>query len=391
MEIVNEKVSITTGDGKKYELSYELSEFEEDFHHTKFSFLNTPGALVDRKEVDATRYDLTVYFTSPNHLIEANEFRNSTLDKRPWLVEHPFNGTRNMQPLNIKYNNTKKAHTAVTISLMETIMNNGLLIVQDPRSLIESGAENLNDANNEASSELIQGDITETRNLTDTANGINSDLKNKISSQDIADKYSDIFFKLNTSVGSFGSDAIQTMRQISNMLLMPRQFIDNIKDRLDFVKSQFESFLNLANSSSSIYTAQYFGASVISAYTVTAIPNGTLKYNTASEVDTVALDLWSMFSQYADNLQSQQSVNGFVPNYEIANQLYEQVVNTIFNLYQIALDLPTVVEDVVQSDTMAVILAHTYGMDFQLMFTVNNWSIAQTLIISKDSPFKYYI
>lgn len=391
MEIVNEKVSITTGDSKNYELPYELSAFDEDFHYTKFDFLNTPGSLIDRKEIQATRYDLTVYFTGADHLIDANEFRNSTLDKRPWLVEHPFNGTRNMQPLTIKYNNTNILHTAVTISLSETIMNNGLLIAQDPKSLIESGAENLNDDNNEISSELIQESNSEVATLTDTANGINSDLRSKISSQEIADKYSDIFFKLNSSVGSFGSDAIQTMRQITNMLLMPRQFIDNIKDRLDFVKSQFDSFLNLTQSSSTIYTAQYFGASVISAYTVTAVPSTTVKYNTASEVDEVALDLWGMFTDYASGLQSQQTVNGFVPNYDIASQLYEQVVNTIFNLYQIALDLPTVVEDTVKADTMAVILSHTYGMDFDLMFKVNNWSIAQTLIIPKDSPFKYYI
>jgi len=296
-----------------------------------------------------------------------------------------------MQPLTIKYDSTKKLHTAVTIALSETIMNDGLLIIQDPRSLIESGSENLNDVNNETSSQLIQETPTEVTNLTDTANGINSDLKNKISGQDVADKYSDIFFKLNTSVGSFGSDAIQTMRQITNMLLMPRQFVDNIKDRLEFIKSQFGSFINLVQSSSTIYTAQYLGASVISAYTVTAIPSSTVKYNTASEVDDVALDLWGMFTSYANGLQSQQTINGFVPNYEIANQLYEQVVNTIFNLYQIALDLPTVVEDIMQSDTMAVILAHTYGMDFDLMFKVNNWSIAQTMIIPKDSPFKYYI
>jgi len=48
MEVENEKVSITTGDSKKYELSYDLSPFDEDFHHTKFDFLNTPGSLVDR-------------------------------------------------------------------------------------------------------------------------------------------------------------------------------------------------------------------------------------------------------------------------------------------------------------------------------------------------------
>lgn len=391
MDITDSKIRITTGDSKIYELSYDLSAFNEDFHYSKFDFLNTPGSLISRKEVEATRYELTVYFVGDNHLVDANKFRNSTLDKRPWLVEHPFNGTRNMQPMSIKYDSTKILHTAVTISLSETIMNDGLLITQDPKSLIEAGADNLNDKNDEISSQLIQGNPTETANLTETANGINSDLRNKISTQDIANKYSDVFFKLNNTVGSFGSSPILTMREITQMLLMPSLFINNIKDRLSFVKSQFKSFGNLVKSSSTIYTAQYLGASVISAYTVTAIPTGILKYSTASEVDNVALDLWSMFSEYATGLETQQTINGFVPNYDIASQLYEQVITTIFNLYQIALDLPTVVEDTIDADTMAVILAHKYDMDFELMFAVNNWSIAQTLIIPKDSRFKYYI
>src|SRR5690606_26179512 len=119
----------------------------------------------------------------------------------------------------------------------------------------------------------------------DTANQINTELKDKISFQDIADSYNDVFSKMNSAVGSFGSDPLVVMQQITNMLLMPKDFIDNVRDRLDFVKSQFSEFYNLVKSLPTIYTAQYLGASVISAYTVTAIPNEDGEYQSALDVD----------------------------------------------------------------------------------------------------------
>jgi len=390
MEILQQKVRITLGDSSVWELPYDFSEFTESFNYAEFEFLNTQGALVDRREAKAVRYNLTVYFNDVDHLITANNFRNSTLDKRPWLVEHPFNGTRNMQPIEIKYDNTSVAHTTVSISLVETILDDGVLINQDPKSVIIAGAENLNDLNNDESAELIADSQSEMNNLVDTANQINTELKDKISFQDIADSYNDVFSKMNSAVGSFGSDPLVVMQQITNMLLMPKDFIDNVRDRLDFVKSQFSEFYNLVKSLPTIYTAQYLGASVISAYTVTAIPNEDGEYQSALDVDNVASELWSMFVDYTTLLQQQQ-VNGFLPSYGIASAVYEQVVMTIKNLYSVALELPTVVEIRIPNDTVPVILAHKYGMDFEQMFKLNNWSVAETLIIPKDTPFKYYI
>lgn len=392
MEILDEKVRITLGDGAVYELPYNFSPFNEDFNFTEFEFLNVQGALVDRQMPKAVRYEMTVFFTDVNHIATANQFRNSTLDRRPWIVEHPFNGTRNMQPVSISYDNTGVAHTAVTLTLIETILDDGLLITQDPKSTILAGYENLTELNDEISSELINGKPSEIVNLTDTASGINNDLKNKIDAQSIANDYSDTFAKMNAAIGSIGTQPIMVMRQISQMLLMPRKFIDNVRDRLDFVQSQFSDFFNLVQSLPTIYTAQYLGASVISAYTVTAIPDDTSNgYQNASDVDSVAVSIWEMFKEYNDNLQTKQSVNGFVPDYDISYNLYIQVVTTIQNLYLTALDLPTIVEVELQNDSIAVILAHEYGMDFETMFKVNNWSIAETNIISKGTKFKYYI
>ena len=392
MEILKEKVRLTLGDGSAYELAYDFSEFNEDFNYTEFEFLNVQGALVDRREAKAVRYEITVYFTDVNHLVSANNFRTSTLDKRPWIVEHPFNGTRNMQPVSIKYDNTSVAHTAVTLTLIETIMYDGLLITQDPKSIILAGNENLTELNDEVSSELIADKPSEIVNLTDTATGINNDLKNKINAQSIANDYSDTFAKMNAAIGSIGTQPITVMRQISQMLLMPKRFIDNVRDRLDFVQSQFSDFFNLVQSLPTIYTAQYLGASVISAYTVTAIPDDDSNgYQSAADVDNVATTLWTMFKEYNDELQTKQSVTGFVPNYDISYSLYVQVVTTIKNLYQIAIELPTVVEIELQNDSLAVILAHEYGMDFDTMFMINDWSIAETLIIPKGTKFKYYI
>lgn len=390
-DITNQLVRITTGDGLLYELPYKQSEYTLDFNVSEYDFLNTEGVYVDRLMPRAVRYDLTVYFTGDDNQQNAQVFIESCKDRRMWRVEHPLNGDRNMQPINISIDKTSLSHTAITISLVETITTDGLLIDQDYKQSIEVKTANMSEINEEISAGLIASSTTEVAALKSTAENINQELQNKIDFQDIADEYNSTFAKINATIGSFQSDTLQVLQTVSNMLLQPKRFIDSTQDRLKFIQSQFNQFVNLVAHLPSIYTAQFIGASVISSYANTSVPSGKNTYETAKDVDMVVQSLWNMYEVYVKSLQEQQDVKGFVPDYNLHMSLYELVVYTINKLYFVALDVPMVVTGETTENTSAIILAHQYNMDIEKLFKVNNWSVSNTLIIPKNTPVIYYV
>lgn len=384
---LNDKIKITTGDGVVYELPYKLSERSVEYNTAEYNFLNTEGTYIDKEMPKSSKYDLEVYFTGENHLSDANDFENSAKDRRYWVVEHPYNGTRNMQPLSLTIDTTVIAHTVVKISLAETLTEEGVLIRQDFKSNVETSFDNLKNASENASAEKIGESTSEFKSITDVSRNINNDLKNKINFQNVSFDYN----RLVNSLAHYTDDPLSIMNNISQMLLLPIRFVDSIKDRMKFIESQFSRFYNLVSNLGNIYSAQFLGASVVSSMCMASLPDDNSKYNDTHEISSSIDTITAMYNAYNDNLQLMQSVNGFVPNYEIYVNLYHLVVYTLNHLYEIAIDVPFIITTTADKDTNAVLLAHKYGMEVDALFKVNNWSVSQTLSIPKDTKVMYYV
>lgn len=386
---LDDKIKITTGDGKNYELPYKLSERRLEFNTEEYNFLNTEGTFVNREMPKSSRYDLTVYFTGDNHLEDANKFEQSAKDRRYWVVKHPYNGTRNMQPFNLTIDTTNIAYTLINISLAETLTEEGVLIEQDFKSNVQTSFDTLQDSATKASAEKIGQSTSEFKSITDASRNINNDLKTKINFQDVSFDYN----KLVNSLAHYTDDPLEVMNNISQMLLLPVRFVDSIKDRMKFIESQFSRFYALVSNIGNIYSAQFLGASVVSSMCVASLPDDQdqISYNDTHEISNSIEEITAIYNAYNDNLQLMQSVDGFVPDYEIYVNLYHLVVYTLNHLYEIAIDVPFIITTTAEKDTNAILLAHKYGMTVEELFKVNNWSVAQTLIIEKDTKVKYYV
>lgn len=384
-ELLDQKVRITTGSGTVYELGYQLTERSMDFNVGEYDYLNTEGTFADRAEPRSFRFDLPLIFNAETHLTDVNEFIEAIKDKRPLLIEHPINGTRNMQPLSITVDSTPVIHSVVTLALVETLLYDGTLIQQSTRSEVLSKSDIVNET---AIEESATDSITEQVAITATANTINQNLRDKVSFQDVANQYSDAFYSVNTTVGSIGTESTEIMQTISNMLLMPSKFINNMKDRIEFVSGQFQSFYGLVSNLSSIYSAQFFGASVISSLAVTSLPDSETEYDNVQDIDNVVQTIINTHNAY---MNSMQSVSGFTMSYDIYQSLLELVIYTVNNLYDIALTMPTTVTVTTSADTSVFVLANKYGMTVDDMFKLNNWSVAQTIIIPAETQVKYYV
>lgn len=386
---LDNKISITTGDGKDYKLPYKLSERTLDFNTAEYNFLNTEGTFVNREMPQSSKYNLTVYFNNDSHLEDANEFEQSAKDRRYWVVKHPYNGTRNMQPLSLTIDTTNIAYTLINISLAETLTEEGVLIKQDFKSNVDTAFDSLQDSTTKASAEPIGESTSEFKSITRASRNINNDLKTKINPQDISFDYN----KLVNSLAHYTDNPLEIMNNISQMLLLPIRFVDSIKDRMQFIKSQFSRFYSLVSNIENIYSAQFIGASVVSSMCLASLPDDqdNISYNDTHEISNSIEEITAMYNAYNENLQLMQSVDGFVPDYEIYVNLYHLVVYTMNHLYEIAIDVPFIITTTADKDTNAVILAHKYGMTVENLFKVNNWSVSQTLIIEKDTKVKYYV
>lgn len=381
IELLQDKINITLGDNSKWNLLYELSQYGYDFNTTEFNFLNTNGAYIDRSNVGASRYTLLLYFKGDNQLQLLDDFQNSAKDSRHWIVEHPFNGTRNMQPLSLSIDTTNIGYSTISIELVETITEEGILINQDFKSNVEAKVRGLNDT-------CLESDLSNTSDLLaviDSADVISEDLKTKIDFQDVATEYlNEIDQTLHYSNSQIG-----VMRGVQNQLMLPIKFINSMSDKMYFLKSQFNTILSIATDSIRAY--EFLGASILSALCRGAIPDDNSTYSNSIEVDKSVSIISSVYSSYITTIQDNQSLDDYVMNYSLFYALHDLVLFTINHLYEIALTTPLIIEDVVSHDIPPIVLAHKYDNTIEDLFQLNNWSVAQCILIEQNTRFKYYI
>ncbi len=384
MEIINEKISITLGDGSKWELPYNPAPYNVDFNVSEFRFLQTEGAYIDRAKIGVRKFDVILYFLDKeNHLNDYKRFEDSCRDSRYWIVNHPYNGEMNMQPLSIEFNPTP-LHTTATVSLAETLTKEGILIQADFKSNVENKSQELNEAIQEGANDenLNQTDMN---SLTESADTLSSNLTDKIDFQNISSEYKTELNKLKNQA----SNALDLTRSIQAQLMMPINFINDIKDTVLFIEMQFNSIQNVIESSVKAY--EILGASIFSSLAIGATPTNEKTYNNTNDIDESVGAITRIYNSYVDSIQTRQSMNGYVMNYELYYNIHDLFIFTINHLYDIAVDAPLVVIDVTQHDTNPLIISHNYGMSIEDLFLLNNWSVRQSTFIEKDTSFKYYI
>lgn len=383
MEILKEKIQLTLGDGSEWELPYEPSSYDTDFNVAEFRFLQTEGAYIDRATMGVKKKDIVVYFLGENHLNDYKSFENSCRDSRYWVVVHPYDGKKNMQPLNISFKPTPM-HTECTISLAETMTEEGIIINADFRSNIDELADTVNNSALDKADE-IQESSSDLNAINESSETIFESLRNKISTQNVSNDYLSEVNSLKVS----STNAVDLMRSVQRQLLMPIEFIDDIKESVSFLEMQFQEIKDIITSSINAY--EFLGASIISALCKGVVPDNISEYDNTNDIDQNVDKLVNVYNEYIETIQDDQQINAYVMNYELFFSLHQSVIFTINHLYDIAVNAPLIIQDVTNEDTNPIVLSHVYGMEMGDLFKLNNWSVNKSIFIPKETPFKYYI
>ena len=90
LEKVENKLTITCGDGKEYTPNYLAAQKAVEYNIAEFDFPNIEGTYISRKAPRGRKFPLELYFQGEDHLDVADAFELSARDPRPWKLSHPY-------------------------------------------------------------------------------------------------------------------------------------------------------------------------------------------------------------------------------------------------------------------------------------------------------------
>lgn len=404
LDLVKRDLIITTGDGKKYTPSYLNARRGKDFNVAEFEFSELDGTLVKRSRPKGRRYPLELYFTGADHLDKAAAFDISSSDSRPWKLDHPYYGILYVQPTaTMDFDNSIHNVTRITTTVMETILDDAPRVRLDPIEQVKLKKKDLDTTFTVAlKAKLKPVDI----NVVSAAAKKNYKFSVpiiKIPSQFTA--YTNVFNTAMSAVNNATASPLLAMRTLISLASYPATFQQNVKGRVDLLKTQFETFRDTIKGSVTLAQKQLYqnmAGSIVSSIAIAAVSPFTGDYKNNREVYDVIDALVDAFNAYLDDLDLLQTDNGamvtsFVPDPASLVNLSQLMSSTIGSLFSIAFNARKEKTMLTEKDTNIILLTHRfYGLDaddnnIQEFVNNNNFSLSERLIIKKGRKIVYYV
>lgn len=398
-------LTITTGDGKKYKPFYvDASSVKNiEYNNTLFDFVNLPGTLADRRLPKGARYTLEFGFQGLDHLDTAQSFVDSAANTKYWTLSHPYYGVLYVQPFSLNQDNSSMNVSKFSVPLIETIIDDVPKTKIDPIDDI-AVKKNLIDS---ISSEAVTEELSEADKISvKNTNKKNLDLSVPIVK--LPEEFQQImnaFSAANAAVDSITANATIAMAAATSLITAPAKFAANVQTRLSDFKSQFSALQRTivgATSPSTKQVYQHLGCSIISSMCLAASLPSTGDYTNARRVNEVVKTLNDTYTNYLNDLDSLQSLNGgnplsYMPNYQVVISLNEIINTTISYLYNEAIGSRKERSIICENDTSIILLAHRfYGLDpddknIKELIENNDLHIDEYILIPKGRKIIYYI
>lgn len=399
---VQSKIEIRTGDGQSYFPEYLNPEFVQGYNLSEFEFRNVPGTLVKREQPKGRRFRLEIIFQGDLHLEDAERFRQSTFDRRPWIVIHPKYDDLLVHPVSLTFDNTSENLSTITGTVIETIKEVFPATSESPNDEILQRKLDLD----ESSAESYEQELSQEGLQVEDANQIEDNLSNiESKSLDIAQTDEEAANIRNTirtaqtKVNNAIGDATGYVRDVQAAINLPFQIQTSVTDRINALRESLDAlpFIDLSKNQKKYYEAN--GAATVSAICTASITN--VEYETVSEVDAVILSLLDAFNFFVTNLDSIQTetaveVDSYTPSEEVLRGLYSTVNYTVSRLFEIAFGSKQELIYVVPEDTNPILLTHLiYGLDSEdenlnRLVTNNQIALDELLLVKKGRAIKYY-
>lgn len=403
LEKINNKMIITTGDGKEFSPSWLNAKKGVEYNTAEFEFPELEGTLVNRGTPIGRKFPLELYFQGEDHLDISLAFEISAKDKRPWTIQHPFYDTIIVQPTSLEFDNTVYNISRISGTVIETIVEDNPKTSIDPIDAIKTSKLGLD--------EKLELSLTATPSAAD----VNSMAANNTKSFNLSvpiikvpeefEEYINFFNQANSAITTATASPLLAMRTIIAAISYPAKFTATVTDRINVLT---ETFNNLRSNiawitgvaSKQIY--QNSAGTAISAMCLTASTPLPGDYTNSSSALKIVDTLIAIYNQYFGDLDLLQTANGgnttsFIPDASgiiALNSLFNQ---TISSLFSIALNSKVERSIITEKDTNVILLTHRfYGLDpfdnnINEMIENNKLGLNQLLLIKKGTKIVYYI
>lgn len=405
IEKIKNNLLIRTGNGREYNVLWRNAARSQEYNVAEFEFPEIAGTLVRRSKPKGMRYNVEFYFKGENNLDDAEDFRISADDERPWILVHPFYGSLTVQPVSLNYDNTTLNVTRVTGSLVETITDDKPKTSDDPRDKIAAEKIVFDDTAAASFANNVEPEITDINQMNSNNSVVYALGKKKVKLTVDAEAYFNLFNSANAKILNASIDSLAAIREMQSVLNAPAFFVDSVRNRVDIFVNQFNLLRNtivgiIDPNKKRIYETNQ--GSVVSSMLLTASTPQDGDYGNRNDVYATIETILDSYNTYIQDLDVIQTDNGgdpesFIPDAGSLIALNGLLNYTLSNLFNIALDSKQERTLILEYDQNPITLAHRfYGMQqddssITAFMAQNEMGINETLQVRKGRILKYYI
>lgn len=402
-ERIKNKLLITTGDGKVHAVLWKNASMFVQYNGAKFSFPKVAGSLEKKDLLLGRTLPLEFYFVGDNNWEDAEAFRASDANTKPWIMDHPIYGVLNVQAYGLNYDNSSQNITKVTGDAFETILEEGVQTTEDVVDTLKLKEFTL--------STTLEGEIKQPLSIQEVNGLLNTNTVNYregvkiITLPEDAEKYFNAFNTASSAINTATASPILAMRAVVAATALPGKFTADVKSRISTLLKEFNNarlgLLSLFSvPSKQIYQIQQ-SATLASMCIASVTPIAGNYTNTTSVLDIIN-NIINSYRTFLNDMDTLQDPNGgnpafFIPGYEPMSQLSEIINLTVSKLFEIALVGKKERSIILETDSNIVPLTHRfYGLDsddqnIQELFNNNGFGLDHVLQIRKGTKIFYYV
>lgn len=414
-ELIGYDLIISTGDGKSFTpdwMSATFSSRSKEFNIAQFVFKNVPGTLVDRGEPMSNVYDLEMYFQGTDTLDKAQEFWESSDDKNPWTINHPFYGSLYVQPINLSQDNAGWNVTKITGQIIDTFLPNGVQVNNQDNSgtiaLAETAKKVMVSRFADRTASMSVGAL---QNQTNGIEGVYPRVIGNIrAAQDEVNTYTNYFNQALSVIDTALYSTSEILTAGQNLICAPANFVLSVKARLSMYASmldvyglQITSILAMLTPTAQLKRLYESNAgSTVLGLCESTMLNITDDYDYRPDILDIITSVVNGYNTYVANLNLIQSPNNstpdsYIPDYDTVSNVKIVVVNVLIQLHSYYNAAKTRRNMTLPEDTNVILLANQlYGMlpddsTIKTLMANNNIGYSEILVLRKGRNIIYYV
>jgi len=371
IEEINQDFVIITGDGAEFKPFWINAQKSKEFNYKAFEYPETAGAYVERKQPQATKLDLKLFFQGENNLEEANMFWESANNAKPWSITHPLYGALSVQPISLTFNDKNFNVTEITAPVIETNEEAGPEVSTDVSAQVINQGETANQQAAQGYAANAQPTAEDVASMKKTVETVQSNASNNLPTDQV-NAFKNSASQALGKIESATAKPAQAITALQNVIGFPAQIQASVQNRLGILQKNFDSLLPTANEQASAnqkLQKEKEIAANLTAQAVAAITPQKNDYKVRADILQISEQLQKNYGAYIaklNGLQTQRTgrPESFAPDFALQYNLELTINRAVGNLFRRVFDLKREKVYETKSETNIFLLTHAlYGLD----------------------------